>query len=182
MYEPGWITFHTAASKIKRRLGVNKAEAEARLRGACANEHMRSMKAPLDPDVMPVEFWNRVAPNEWRDRQVDYDGPDADGCEIVVMVNEEEFRDWLNNEPMPGSDCPRDAAIRKLLQAGLRPPPDWKEFYKKVRDEAEGGWINGKPGYGFSNKQITRRVAEILPTIVKKPARLTLQRVDKRMS
>ena len=54
------------------------------------------MKAPYDdPGQLPFEFWTRVAPREWHDREVDYDGPDADGCKMEVMINEDEFRHWL---------------------------------------------------------------------------------------
>jgi hypothetical protein len=54
------------------------------------------MKAPIDDgNCLPFEFWTRVAPSEWRDREVDYDGPDAHGCKVVVMLNEADFWYWL---------------------------------------------------------------------------------------
>jgi hypothetical protein len=101
MNEPGWITFYAGAREIGQRLGVNQAEAQAKLRRACADQQIRSMKAPYeDLGQLPFEFWTRVAPSEWGEREVDdYDGPDADGCPIEVMINETEFRDWLNKQP-----------------------------------------------------------------------------------
>jgi hypothetical protein len=65
-------------------------------------------------------------------------GPDADGCELEVMINEDDFRRWLNVQPMPAADNRRDAIIRKLLEAGRRPGENinWKAFCRKVCAEA----------------------------------------------
>jgi hypothetical protein len=56
------------------------------------------MKAPLEePGRLPFEFWTRIAPSDWREREVDFDGPDADGCMTGVMVFEKDFQYWLDN-------------------------------------------------------------------------------------
>jgi hypothetical protein len=94
--EPGWLSLYEAAHEIVQQFGVSRAEAEAQLRQGCADQKLRSMKAPIDDgNCLPFEFWTRVAPSEWREREVDYDGPDADGCEVAVMINEADFRYWL---------------------------------------------------------------------------------------
>jgi hypothetical protein len=184
MDEPGWITFYTAADRIRKRFDCGWADAKARLRGACADQAIDTMTAPLDPDQLPIEFWTRVAPSEWKQREVDHDGPDADGCKVVVMLNEDDFLRWVLRQPRPAADSPRDAAIRKLLQGGKRPPSNigWKPFCDLVRKNAEGWRAKDKPEHGFSNKTIERSVKVIAPTIVSRPKSITLRRVDKRVS
>jgi hypothetical protein len=174
MVEPGWIDFYTAAATIRKRFDTGWAEAKARLRSACADGKIVSMKAPYDPDQLPKEYWTDVAHRDWRDREVDDDGPDADGCKVVVMLHEDDFRRWLSKEPkLP--DSPRNFAIHKLLKAGAEPPRNmpWKTFCKRVRDDA-GGWTQDKPARSFSNKQIQRAVKEIKPVVTKRPKNLTL--------
>ena len=183
MSEPDWKDFYIATAEIAKRLDVSKADAQASLRRACADQHIRSMKAPLDPDdPLPIEFWTRVAPNDWHERQVDYDGPDADGCKVLVMLNVDDFERWRDSLPQPSADSRRDAVIRKLLEDGKRPPHNiqWKPFCDKTRNGA-GGWISkGQPAHGFSDRQIKRVVKERLEQI--RPKTITLQRVDKRVS
>src|SRR5215510_8617889 len=117
------------------------------------------MKAPYDDSQLPFEFWTWIAPGEWRSREVDYGGPDRDGCRIEVMINEDDFRHWLKQQGIAPS--PRDAAVVKVLKAG-RPPNkiSWKEFCDRVRDDADG-WVGDRPAFGFSDKQI-RRVVKAL--------------------
>jgi hypothetical protein len=174
MIEPGWISFNTAANKIRKRFGCGWAEAKARLRGACAVATIETRKAPLDPEPMPLEFWSGlIAASEWRDREVDQDGPDCDGCKIEVMLNEDDFERWLESLPQPAADNRRDAAIRKLLKTGLRPPDDIqrKAFCKKVLDEA---------GCDFSERTIKRAVKKLLDEM--RPKQIFLRRVDKPVS
>jgi hypothetical protein len=184
MVEPGWMTFYTAADRVRKRFDCSWAEAKARLRSAAADQAIDTMKAPLDPDVMPREMWTRVAPSEWKQREVDHDGPDADGCKVVVMLNEDDFLRWLLRQPQPAAESPRDAAIRKLLQAGKRPASNigWKPFCDLVRNNAGGWHAKDKPAHGFSNKMIERSVKVIASTIVSRPKSITLRRVDKRVS
>lgn len=166
MDEPGWITFGTAADGIRKYFDCGWAEARVRLRNGLADGMIASKKAPYDPDQLPRELWTDVAHRDWRDREVDEDGPDEEGCRVEVMVSEDDFRRWLNSQAQPSADSRRDAAIRKLLEAGPRPP--WKEFCNKVRNIADG-CINGNPALGFSNKSIQRAVKEIESTISKSP-------------
>jgi hypothetical protein len=101
MIEPGWLTFYTAAAEIERRFGGSQAGAQAKLRQACADEMTRSMKPPYEEPnghQLPFDLWTRVAPGESRERKVDYDGPDAHGCANIVMINEADFRHWLNRQ------------------------------------------------------------------------------------
>jgi hypothetical protein len=142
MNEPGWLTFYTAARTIEQRLGGSQAEAQAKLRRACADEKIRSMKAPYEePGQLPIEYWKRVAPGEWRKREVDYDGPDADGCAIEVMINETDFQHWLGKDAVgnkPKSRLPRDVAkqaISELYPKGTDTLTD-RELVKQV-----GKWL-----------------------------------------
>jgi hypothetical protein len=69
-----------------------------------------------------VEFWSRVAPSEWGSREVDYDGPDADGCPIEVMLNKADFRHWLDKldvpaKPKPSRTSPRYNLARRAFDA-----------------------------------------------------------------
>lgn len=101
MDEPGWLSFYAAASEIEQLFHVSEVEARRKLRQACAEEKVISMKAPLDPGRLPFEFWIPVAPRAWRQREVDYDGPGDDGCKIEVMVKEANFRCWLGKRNAP---------------------------------------------------------------------------------
>lgn len=67
---------------------------------------------------MPSEFWARVAPSEWSRREVDYDGLDADGCEIVVMINEKDFRYWV---ALLYPEVPPQNTQRKTQARGKKP-------------------------------------------------------------
>ena len=129
MNEPGWLTFYTASRITKWWLGVNEAEARIMLRLACAEQKIQSMKAPCDElgnptryedrlQILPIEFWTRVAPSDWREREVDYDGPDADGCHIEVMLNETEFLDWLIKQP-PDKEPAKSTRKRDLVQQAI---------------------------------------------------------------
>jgi hypothetical protein len=101
MDEPGWFSLYEAALEVERSFGISRAVARKRLRQACAEQLITSMKAPYDGGYdeghqLPFEYWSPVAPSEWRQREVDYDGPDKDGCETVVMIREDDYRHWLN--------------------------------------------------------------------------------------
>jgi hypothetical protein len=101
MIEPGWIGFYTAARELQKRNGGSLADAQRKLRQACEDGRIRSMKAPYDGEgerssIFPIVFWVRVAPSEWREREVDYDGPDKDGCQIEVMLSEDDVQHWLD--------------------------------------------------------------------------------------
>jgi hypothetical protein len=120
MDEPGWLTFYTAAREIEQRFGGSQAEAQAKLRQACADQKIRSRKAPIEKQGrLPFEFWTRVAPREWREREVDYDGPDADGCAIEVMINESDFRHWLLGQQSP-EDNRITSSLSDLTSAAIR--------------------------------------------------------------
>jgi integrase len=107
MYEPGWTTFYTAAMEMARRLGVSGGEAQNRLRQACRDEKIRSFKARLDGEdnkhltILPMEFWTPLSPSDWRSREPDYDGLDKDGYTTEVMLNEDDFRRWLDQGKKP---------------------------------------------------------------------------------
>jgi hypothetical protein len=102
MDEPGWITFYTAAHLLREQ-GKGWAEACKLLRAACRDEDITSMAAPDDEPagVLPIEYWRRIAPSEWKEREVDYDSPDADGCLTVVMLKEDDFNRWRSKLAMP---------------------------------------------------------------------------------
>jgi hypothetical protein len=141
MNEPAWFTFYTAAREIKHRLGGSEAVAQARLRRACADEKIRSMKAPYDDgNQLPIEFWTRIAPSEWLERQVDYDGPDADGSAIEVMISEADFQSWLG-DAVPLSTqrtaylrASAKQAISELWPDGVPDCLPSTDLYQKVGD------------------------------------------------
>jgi hypothetical protein len=102
MHEPGWLSFYSAALEIEQRFRLSQAEARKKLRKACADQQISSMKAPYEePGQFPFEFWTRITPDEWRERQVDYDGPNADGCMTEVMIFEKDFQYWLSQQMPP---------------------------------------------------------------------------------
>jgi hypothetical protein len=118
MNEEDWLTFYETANEIEQRSGVSRAVARKRLRQACADQLITTLKAPYDEQagLMPIEFWSPIAPSEWRQREVDYDGPDKDGCPTVVMIREGDYRHWLNaasdvrrNKGSPKRDLARQA-------------------------------------------------------------------------
>ena len=121
MDEPGWLSLDEAALEVERSFGISRAVARKRLRQACAEQLITSMKAPYDGGYdeghqLPFEYWSPVAPSEWRQREVDYDGPDKDGCETEVMIREDDYRYWLNgatNVRSKGSSK-RDLARRAI--------------------------------------------------------------------
>jgi hypothetical protein len=107
MDEPGWhdpsnwIGFVTAAAAIEKRLDCSRTEARTRLRRAFIDEELTPKKAPYEEirgfiiTFLPVEQWSSIAPSEWRKREVDYDDRDADGCEVMTMIYEKTFGEWL---------------------------------------------------------------------------------------
>ena len=128
----------------------SSASAKAKLlRASSFAKLITTMKRPLDPDPLPIEFWVRIDPREWSARTVDYDGPDADGCEIDVMIHEDDFRSWIKQQCDPQFD--REAAITKRLRAGV-PGRDisWKQFCNDVRKDCEALPTT----HGFSNETI----------------------------
>jgi hypothetical protein len=160
------ISFLEASIEIEKRLGVSRAEAERRLREACAEGQVRAFKDRyhnlLDHPI--AELQTRIAPSEWRAREVDYDGRDADGLAMQVSINAADLRYWLAQRPQPATDSPRDVVIRKLLKAGHRPPGTipWKSFFDLVRDDG-GGWIKrDELAHGFSMKQIQRATRRLM--------------------
>jgi hypothetical protein len=135
MEEPGWLTFYTAAREVEQRRAVSQAEAQAMLRQACRDEKMRSMKAPHkgEQDQLPFGLWTRLAPRNWRERDVDYDGPNADGYWTIVMISEADFQHWLHQEATTNPEKPlgghQPLLIRLLTEKFLdRPVPDKSEY------------------------------------------------------
>jgi hypothetical protein len=95
--------FFSAAAEIEKRLGCSRKEARTRLRQAFIDEELAPRKAPYEESrgfitFLPVEQWSSIAPSEWRKREVDYDDRDADGCEVMVMIHEKTFREWLDQQ------------------------------------------------------------------------------------
>jgi hypothetical protein len=171
-----WTGFGEAAEEIARRIGCDADEARRRLREACAEGRIYSMKAPYEEDYdsvqilfAPLDEWTEIPFGEWRKRKVDHDGPDGFGRSTLVMLQQVQFDDWLDDETKPPvSDGSRDAVIRKLLEAGQRPPHSvsWTEFCVRVRNDANA-WIDPKQDTykrGFSRKQIQRVVDAIVGT------------------
>jgi hypothetical protein len=154
MNEEDWLTFYEAAQEIAERLGMSQAVARKHLRQACADQLIITMKRPLDPVPLPVEFWTRVDPREWSTRTVDHDPPDADGCKTEVMIHEDDFRSWIGH---PQSN--REAAITKRLRVGV-PGRDlsWKRFCDDVRNDC-GASLSTR---GFTDETIENITREIM--------------------
>ena len=152
MTEPGWITFYTAARHIHQRIGGSQAEAQMKLRRACGDGLIRTMKAPYENEhtQLPFDIWTRVAPREWREREVDYDGPDADGCKMVAMIHEDDFRQWLNNT-IAGAPSPKKARssrqvdlAREAINAAC---PDYEHLSNPQIEKQVNDWLKaqGRP-------------------------------------
>ena len=153
MTEPGWITFYTAAREVHQRIGGNRAEAQMKLRRACGDGLIRTMKAPYENEhtQLPFDIWTRVAPREWREREVDYDGPDADGCKMVAMIHEDDFRQWLNNT-IADALSPKDRRSRQqdLVREAINavwPDGGWKHLSNPQIEKQVGDWLKaqGRP-------------------------------------
>jgi hypothetical protein len=139
MDEPGWLIFYTAAREVEQRCAVSQAEAQAMLRQACRDVKMRSMKAPYEGerDQLPFDSWTRLAPRDWRERDVDYDGPNADGCWTIVMINEDDFQYWLDQEAAANPEKPLGALqplLIRLLSEKFpgKPVPDKSEYKREA--------------------------------------------------
>jgi hypothetical protein len=145
MHEPGWISFYAAAAEIRQRFDCGWADAKAKLRSACADQAIDTMKAPLDPDVMPREMWKPIAPSKWHEGQPDHDdGPDEYGCILTVMVNENDFQRWRDRELKP--QIAKPSAQRKRNSA---------------RQAIDTLWSDGIPD-GVASKEIIKAVADFL--------------------
>jgi hypothetical protein len=145
MDEEGWITFYTAAKELEQAFGISWAAAQKRLRQACAEQLITSMKAPYDEPAgeLPFEYWTRVAPSEWREREVDCDGPDKEGCPTEVMIRDADYRHWLNG------------------LSGTRSVPNRSPKQELVKRIIKDIWPDNIPR-GTLNKQIERQVGERL--------------------
>jgi hypothetical protein len=161
-----WISFFAATAHVEKHFAISHAEAQRRLRRACAEGYIRSIKQRFHNrlDWPDPELETLIAPSEWREREVDYDFRDAEGLATEVAINNDDFHYWFGQQPKPVAASRRDEAVRELLEAGDRPPQNipWKAFCFKVRDIADG-WKNKKEGqsaHGFSDKQIMRIVVK----------------------
>jgi hypothetical protein len=156
MYTEGYISFVQAASEVQGKLGCSGAVAKKRLRQASKDELLRTMKAPYrihqgwQLEYMPQEFWKRVPPSEWHQRQVDYDNdePDADGNNLQVMIDEEDFRSWLLDQPQPEGQ-----PVKGQGRAARK-----RDVARNVIKER---WPEGIPD-GLPNPQIAKEVGELI--------------------
>jgi hypothetical protein len=162
-----WRSFGSATLAIEKRLRVSRGEAARRLRHACAEARVRSIKEFREEFEMPPHRSEVIPPSEWRDREVDYDGPDADGSLSYIEISDGDFNYWLAQQPILNIDSHRNKIIRDLLDTGQRPGRNirWTPFCDIVRCDADGWAGRDKPGHGFSEKQIKRVVMCILRTL-----------------
>jgi len=147
MTEDDWVYFYTAAHEIEGRKGVSRTVARKQLRQACADELITTMRAPSDDgSLLPIEFWQRVSPQEWREHrpEPDYYRPDADGCETEIMIYEADFRSWLDGPSKSRAQISRASRKRDLAKQAV-----------------EHIWSNGIPAE-ILNKQIVKQVADYL--------------------
>ena len=109
------------------------------------------MLAPYENEnQLPREFWTGpVAPSEWRQRDVDCSGSDADGCTLVAMLNEDDFRRWREAKPTPktkGRGAPKDDLARKTM-AELNLPGGMSntEVHQRIAKELNAQGIRNVP-------------------------------------
>jgi hypothetical protein len=138
--EEGYITFADGAWEIQKQLNVGWGDACRRLRVACREEWITTMLAPYDNgSQLPSEFWTGpVAPSDWRQRDIDCSGLDADGCVLVAMLNEDDFRRWRAAElttpktrPARGSGTKRPVIIKYLSEMFPKGVPDPAHYPRK---------------------------------------------------
>jgi hypothetical protein len=148
MNEPGWIAFADGAWEIQKQLGVGWADACRRLRVACREEWITTMLAPYENEnQLPREFWTGpVGPSEWRQRDVDCSGLDADGCTLVAMLNEDDFRCWCAAKPKKPRAVPKDDLARNTI-AKLNIPAEMtnKEALQRVVEVLSAQGIRNVP-------------------------------------
>jgi hypothetical protein len=169
----GWVFFsasspwlYSATELLREKLGVSQGAAEVKLRKACGEGMVRSMKALCDlgatkrfgaPCIESFKNWDRIAPKEWREREVDFDpqpepsqepqpkwAPKGSswvhhGFEIVVSSDDLDFAFWPDAPPGP----------KGTRKAGL------------VQQAIEAVWPGGVPK-DLLNKQIEREVGDWL--------------------
>jgi hypothetical protein len=151
MVEPGWISFYTAAAEIERRFGGTYGYAQHRLRAAAAEGHLRAMKAPFEEtswrskhpptiSILPFEKWDHMLAAEW----AEWRGAD----DVIVMINEDDFRHWLDREPELQIAKPRTIKQRKRKQ----------DIAKQAIDAL---WPDGIPD-AIVNKEVIQKVGNWL--------------------
>jgi hypothetical protein len=140
---PKALPFDQAVEELVSALALPYGAALALLCGLCATEEVSCFTK--DP--------------HWR--QIDPDKEPMGNAARPLLVNEDDFRDWMRRHCQVSSS--RDDEITRRLRANEVPGENisWKEFCDGVRDRC-GGWIKkGKPNRGFSDKQIQRMVREL---------------------
>jgi hypothetical protein len=153
MDEPGWIDFHTAAAEMAQDYKSSQGRERQRLREACRDGQIISMKAPYDGPSecdfarqLPKEFWVPVAPHEWRERDVDYDGPEANGSATRVMLNEKDWEYWRGTLKPPKQGL--------SVRSGRTP----QRKRDAAKDAIKAMWPQGIPE-GMANKDLVSKVA-----------------------
>jgi hypothetical protein len=125
-----WYTFGRAAKKVMERLGCTFDDASRRLREACGDDRIHSMKAPIewiegiDPDdyyFEDFEHWVVIPAIDWQKRNVlhDLNVFDSDsGDPVKIMLNRLHLDDWLNGQPAHDKpNNPRRPPISRKLGA-----------------------------------------------------------------
>jgi hypothetical protein len=123
----GWYFFHTAAHVIERRLGISGGVSERILRELCTSGDIRSMQTVESEDGRWVD--ELIKPSEWARDQMDIEWLRRDDVReaqrnteeettfdleegeepgevyepIHVYVNGDDFRHWLNKQPISQS-------------------------------------------------------------------------------
>jgi hypothetical protein len=129
--EQNWVTVNKAIRVMASALAISDEVAEFTLIGLIAAERVRARD--LDPSEVSIAELGRAE-----------------------FVSASDLAEWL---PPPSNE--RDAIIAKLVRDGANPPHTgpWKDFYNLVRNQCRDGWrAKGKPGFGFTDRQIQRRV------------------------
>ncbi len=165
MDEPGWISFSEAASTVAMHLCSDLEDASRRIRDACAQNRIYSMKAPFEKvgasqiSILPIESWSKISFTDWRNRKVDFDGPDEDGCNTIIMLREIQFTNWLEESralqmgisfppPKPQRRAPtqRKRQAAKLAIEALWPLGIPDDIENPIIEKNVGDWLknNGK--------------------------------------
>ena len=162
-----WTSFYSASLKIAQRLGVSHAEAERMLRVACAEGRIHSRREHREEEELPPYKWTRIAPADWRDYEIDYEGSDADGDLISVDVNEHDFDYWLDQQAKPSAEASLAEARVPALLASLaskgQENAELRELFRisnEAHTAAEHKLLEAKGRCAAKNEEIARLKAE----------------------
>jgi hypothetical protein len=139
-----WLAFSTATDEIKLALGVIDEVAAMILQGLCATGNVLAcdgQQQVIDPEERTIATYEIQ----------------------VAYVNADDLRYWLSACTAAPQQKHLDSVIRRMRDDHKFPGRNvpWKKFNDEVRDKCNGWIAKDKPAFGFSDKQIQRRVKRL---------------------